>query len=249
MRGLILINVGARRVFNFDTGDIVLSPVAADDDITGLADIQAGIGGADGRGVLDQNVGALHRIDAVGTILVTRTGGPFGAHAAYGDVFRAVDFQSVAFGVFNGQVFDGEVIGGDLEACRAGFLVFEGQNGLVHAFAAERDVLYRERKAAVELVAALRQLDHRPRLGEDQGFLQAFLKIRAGSETGAVVTANRYSDQRDHRDQRNGEQHMHQRTRVFHKEDGNRVQERITSGDGESKAGLSGTRRKFWSST
>ena len=53
-------------------------------------------------------------------------------------------------------------------------------------------------------MAALRQLDHRARLGEDQGFLQAFLKIRAGGEAGVVVAANRYSDQR------NGEQHIDQ---------------------------------------
>ncbi len=138
---------------------------------------------------LDQHVLALHRIDAVGAILVARAAGPFRAHPPHRHAIRAVDFQRVALGVFNRQVFDRESVGSYREPCRTALLILKRQDSLVDALAPDGHVLDRERERAVHIQAAFGQFDHRAGFGGNQRFLEFLLEIGPGGKAGIFLRA------------------------------------------------------------
>ncbi len=141
----VFVGVDVLGVFDFEAVNVELDAIAAEDDVLGLADVDAGVGGAFGDGILDQQVLATHGINAVRAVGGVGAAGPFDAHAADGDVGAVLDGERVAGGVFDGDIFDGEIVGFDEHALRAGFLSGERKDGLVHALAADGDAVDGER--------------------------------------------------------------------------------------------------------
>ena len=85
----VAVDVGAGRVLDLDAGDVELDGVVADDDVARLADVDAGVGGAADDRLLDEDVLALHRIEAVGAVVGVGAVGPLGTDAAEGDAVGA----------------------------------------------------------------------------------------------------------------------------------------------------------------
>ena len=109
--GGVVIHIGTHGVFYLNASHIKLCPVAANDDLFRLPNVNARVRGGDGHIVFDQHVGGLDRIDPVGAVFHIRAIGPFGAYPANYDVAALVDLQRVTHGIFNGEVFDGEITG------------------------------------------------------------------------------------------------------------------------------------------
>src|SRR5690606_22500057 len=135
--GDVVVHVRADAVLDLDPGHVLLGAVAAHHHVLRLADVDAGVGGADHHRVLDQHVLRLHRVQAVGAVVGVRTVGPLHAHAADGDVLALVDLQAVALAVLDGEVLQGEVVGIDDQALGTAALALEAEDGLVHARAAD----------------------------------------------------------------------------------------------------------------
>ena len=81
--------------------------VAPDDDVLRLADVDAGVGRADGRAVLDHHVGAEHGIKPVAAVGLLRAAGPLGADVAEDDPLGPLGLDRVAPGVLHGEVLRG----------------------------------------------------------------------------------------------------------------------------------------------
>ena len=181
--GHVFVDVGVDRVFDFDAGHVVLGPVAAHDDVLRLADVDAGVRGVAGDAIFDQHVLAQHRIQAVAAVGFLGSAGPTGADFAKRDAVAAVDLDRVALGVFDGQVLDREILPCWSREClrrRCLALLVEGQNRLVLALAANRDVADVERQRGGELELAFAEFDHVARLGVDQRGLSPLLGVGAG---------------------------------------------------------------------
>src|ERR1700676_843454 len=175
--GDVFIGVDIFSVLDLEAVDVVLDTIAAQDDVFRLADVNAGICGAAGDGVFDEKILALDRINAVGAVAFVGAAGPFDAHAANGDVAAALNGETVAGGVFNGEVLNYKVVGFDQDALRASGLAGEGENGLVHAFAAQGDAVDGERHGAIEMKLTFGQIDSVARFGVDQALLQRLLEF------------------------------------------------------------------------
>ena len=76
-----------------------------------------------------------------------------------------------------------------VQAGRTGLLILEREDGFVDAFAADGDVVDRERQGAVHIQAAFRQFDDGAGLGGDQSLLEFLLKIGTGGEAGILFRA------------------------------------------------------------
>ena len=138
----VVINIGTDGVFDFDAGDVVFGKVVAHDDVFALAHVNTGVGCANGGTVFDEDVGALNGVEAIGTVFGAGFACPFDAYVFKEDSVDILDFDGIALGVFDGDVFDGETALGDEEAFAAGsgFLVFEAEDGFVSTFSSEGDV-------------------------------------------------------------------------------------------------------------
>src|SRR5690606_15390007 len=64
--GDVVIHIGVDGIFGFDARHVVFGAAAANDDIAGLTDINAGIRCADGHAVFNQHVVAVDGIETVG---------------------------------------------------------------------------------------------------------------------------------------------------------------------------------------
>src|SRR5947207_10154086 len=111
--GDVVVDVYMLRVFNLVSIHVVLGAIAAHHHVLGLSNVEAGIHRAFGDGVFDQHVLAFRGIDGIRTVGGVRTASPLHAHAPDGDVVTALDGQAVSSGIFDGQVFDDEVVGFD----------------------------------------------------------------------------------------------------------------------------------------
>ncbi len=85
--------------------------------------------------------------------------------------------EAVAGGVFDGEIFGGEIVGLDQQAGCSFFLSGEGEDGFVHALAADGDAVGGERERAVEMELAFGEIDHVSGLGLDQLLLQMLLEF------------------------------------------------------------------------
>ena len=87
--GQVVVDVGPGRILDLDAGHVLLDRVAPDDDVLRLADIDAGVGGADGLAVLDQHVRAEHGVKPVAAVGLLRAAGPLGADVAENEILRS----------------------------------------------------------------------------------------------------------------------------------------------------------------
>ncbi len=127
--GEVVVDVGVRPCFRFRCRRRCGSARQwRTDDAAALADVEAGVGSADGDAFFDQHVRTLHGIEAVGAVGGGLLAGPFDAHVADGDVAGAEDFHGVAGGVFDGEAFEREVVAGRFDPLAAGGLAFEGED-------------------------------------------------------------------------------------------------------------------------
>jgi len=156
----VVVDVGVFGVFDLESVDVVFGAIAAEDDVFGLADVNACIGGAACDGIFDEKIFAFDGIDGVGAVVFVGAAGPFRADTANDDVGAALDGQAIACGVFDANIFDGEVVGFDEEALCACFLTREGEYGFVHAFAAKRNFVDGERKRAIKMEFSFGKFDN-----------------------------------------------------------------------------------------
>ena len=189
----IVVDVRADRILDLDSGDIEFRPAVADNHITRLADIDAGIRCADGHHAFNQRVRGLHGINAISAIVRIGTIGPFGAHPADDDVFTLIHLQRIATRILDGQVLNGEIAGRDQQAFRAGRLVGKGQYGFVHTGPANGDTIHGQGQRPFEGKDAGRNFDHIARLRVDQLLHQRGLEVgvRAGQIAALIATATR----------------------------------------------------------
>ena len=171
---LIAIDIGAVGILDLNAGDIESGARIADDDVLRLADIDAGVGGADGFAILDQDIARGNRIKAISAIGLGRAVGPFGAQIAKGDGVRTVGLDGIALGVLDGKAFQQDTVGGDEQAFAAGGLVLEGEDRSIGAGADDRHIVHVEREAGGEPEGAGRQAYRVARCRKDERFLEAF---------------------------------------------------------------------------
>ncbi len=98
-----------KRIFDLDAGHVALGPVIAHDHVARLTDVDARIGSANRHTFFEQHVHGLHRVDAIGAVVLIRTIGPFDTNAADDDVASAVDLESIARSILDRQVLDREI--------------------------------------------------------------------------------------------------------------------------------------------
>src|SRR5437667_4958025 len=139
--GDVIVDVYVLRVFDLVSIYVVLGAIAAHHHVLRLSNVETGVHRAFGDGIFDQHVLAFRGIDGIRTIGGIRTAGPLHAHAPDGDVVAALDGQAVSSGIFDGQVFDDEVVGLDQQTGTALFLSGKRQDALIHAFAANGDLI------------------------------------------------------------------------------------------------------------
>ena len=89
-------DVGVEAVLDLDPRHIVLGDIVANDDVAGLADIDAGVRGAAHDRLLDQHVRAVHRIEPVGAVVAVGSARPFRAHAVEGDALAVARLDRIA---------------------------------------------------------------------------------------------------------------------------------------------------------
>ena len=167
----VVIDVGHVAVLDLDTGDVVFGQRVADDDVVGLAHIDARVRRAARHRAVDQHVLAGNGIQAVGAVQGIRPVGPFSAHAQESDAVGADHLDGVALGVLDGEIHQRHAGAFHQKAFGAGFLAAEGQDGLVHARALDGHVVHVERQAVAEFVAARAEFDDRAGFGHDQRLL------------------------------------------------------------------------------
>ena len=179
----VVVDVGPGRVLDLDARDVLLDRVAPDDDVLRLADVDAGVGGADDLAVLDHHVGAEHGIDPVAAVGLLRAAGPLGADVAEDDPLGPLDLDRVTPGVFDGEVLEGDVLlAGDEQPLAAGPLplVLEAEDRLVRPLAADGHAADVERERGPEVEPARAELDDVARLGVDHRRLGPLRGVRAG---------------------------------------------------------------------
>jgi hypothetical protein len=167
--GEVAVDVGSRGVLDLDAGDVLARDVVAHDDVVGLADVDAGVRRAAHRGVLDEDVRALHRVHAVGAVGRVGAVGPLDADAARGHAGRALPLERVARRVLEAEVLDHRGVAGDEQAlgARRGR---ERQDRAVFpaAGAGQADVVDREAEIAIDHVATGAEADGVSRLRVDE---------------------------------------------------------------------------------
>ena len=87
----------------------------------------------------------MNRVDSVSAIIYARSTRPFCSHAPDHDIARFIDFQCIALGVFDGQVFDNEITSRDKQPLSADQLALEIENRVIHALTTDRDAIDGER--------------------------------------------------------------------------------------------------------
>ncbi len=173
----VVIDVGVFRVFDFEAIHVVFGAIAPEDDVFGLTDVNACIGGSTRDRIFDQEIFALDGIDGVRTVVGVGAACPLGANAANNDVCAALDGEAIAGGIFNAEVFDGEVVGFDKKALGAFFLSREREDSFVHAFAAESDFVHGEGKGAIEMKFTFGKFDDGTGFGGDELFLEMLFDV------------------------------------------------------------------------
>lgn len=183
----IVIDIGADRVLNLNSRNIVFSAIVPDDNIARLSDINAGIRSPDRDIAFNQNVGRLHRIDAIRSVLLARTVRPFGPDTADRDILAFVDLERIALCIFDCEILDRKVACGNQQALCPGDLIGKTENGFVHPCPADRYAIHRQAQTAIEIVRPFRnfdditwlginQLRHQGLFGADFGFRRISLR-------------------------------------------------------------------------
>ena len=124
----------------------------------------------------------LDRVDAVGAVGRLGPAGPGDADLVIDDVVRPLGLDPVALGVLDGEVAQGDPVGGDEQPLARALLAGEVEHRRLHSRAAHGDVVDIEREPVGQREAARREHDLVARLGEDQRLLQAFLRALAGGD-------------------------------------------------------------------
>ena len=128
---VVLIDVGLRAVFDLDAGDIEGHLVSPHDDVPRLAHVDAGVAGANGNGILDQDAVALHGIETIGPVRTLRAAGPFRPDPSHHQIFALVHFDGVALGIEYSEAFEGHVLRCHQKPLGACQLPCEIENGLI----------------------------------------------------------------------------------------------------------------------
>ena len=157
--GDVVMDVGVDRVFDFDARHVSLSPALPHHDPPRLPHVDAGVGGAERRALLDQDVRALHGVEAVAAVVGGGRAGPLHPDVTQRDVRRTKNLDGVASGVFDCQRFQREAVTGGLNALAAIDLPLEGEHRLVRPAAADRKPRRRDVDLPGQLVAARLELD------------------------------------------------------------------------------------------
>ena len=130
----------------------------------------------------------MHWVKAVSAIVGGIAAGPFHPHAADGNIGSAVHFQTVARGVFDGEVFQSEVASCDQHSFGADFLILPIEDGLIMPLTPDCDAIDIEGERAVERIDTSGDSDNIAWLCIDQLFLQRGLifAVSLGQITRAV---------------------------------------------------------------
>ena len=168
VRGEVVVDVGVERVLDFDAGDVLGHVAILHDDVSRLADVDAGVGRTAHDAAVDQHILAGDGINAVRAVRGLRLARPFSPHVAEDDVFGSHDFDGVAACVFDGEIFDHEVVAAGFDSLRSHVLVLEGEDRLIRALAADGDIGGRDFEIHVEIELARGKLDDVTRNGLNQ---------------------------------------------------------------------------------
>ena len=139
--GDVVVDVGGSNSRFRCAGNVLFNRTAADDDVLGLADVDAGIRG-DGLAVLDDHVVLGDRVNPIAAVGLLGTASPLGADVSKDDAPRPLNLDRVALGVLD-EVLKGDVfLAGDEEPFATGSLslVLEAEERLVRALSADNDV-------------------------------------------------------------------------------------------------------------
>ncbi len=141
-----------------------------------MAHVNARVRGTERRRILDQDIFALDRINAVGAIRGFGTAGPLNSYIAYGDVFAVIDFQAVALAVFDGNVFDGEIARIHQHAFGTRNFILEGQDAFIRARAAYRYAVRTQGENTIQRMPAGGDFDDGTRFRIQELLLQLLLE-------------------------------------------------------------------------
>ena len=96
------------------------------------------------------------------------------------DIVGALRLDAIALAVLDREIAQHDMIRGNQQPLARPQLPGEIEHGLVHARAADGDMVDIERQAVDQIKATGAQLHDIPRLGQDQRFLKPFLGIASG---------------------------------------------------------------------
>ena len=178
--GEIVFDQRIAAVLYLDPGDIGFGDGVADGDAVGLADIDARIASARYLAAVDQDIGAFHRIDAIGAVVRIGPLGPGDADAVIDDVVRTLGLDPVALRVLHRETGQGHLVAGDEQPLARTLLSGEVEHRTVHSRTLHRDPIDIEAEAFRQGIATRGKLHRVARLGQDQRFLQPLLRIIAG---------------------------------------------------------------------
>ena len=131
----------------------------------------------------------MHRIKAVGAVVLVRAVGPLGPHTHDGDAVDALDLDRIALGIFNREILEDRAARGNQKALGPAALVFERENRAIHALPNDRYIRIVERKAVADIIETFRQYDRVTRLCKDQRLLQLLFGAFARKDM-IFVTSN-----------------------------------------------------------
>jgi len=178
----IAVDVGVLRVFNLDARDVEADAVVADDDVFGLADIDAGVRAGDDFGVLHQDVRGLDRVEAVGAIVLVRPARPDDPQIIHRDAVDALRLDAVTLGVLDRKAGEQHAVRRDEQPLARPRLALEAEHARCGPGAAHGDIVDIERQAVRQSEGARAEFDHVARLRLDQRGLQRLLIVVAGGD-------------------------------------------------------------------